>query len=127
VPLYGFGGFIWPLAKSTLSKSGSTIPVKFVLTNSSSSATPISPSLAAALAAAGKVKATLTGPGISAQVVLCSWNTQGLFFQCNINTPKKGLLTGADYTITVSEAVGTGFVTAPAVGSAVNPETVSFK
>ena len=59
--------------------------------------------------------------------MLCSWNTAGRYFQCNISTPKKGLVTGAGYTITVSEAVGTGFVTAPAVGSAVNPETVYFK
>jgi hypothetical protein len=47
-------------------------------------------------------------------------------FQCNVPTPK-GLQLGPNYTITVTEAVGTGFVTAPAVGSAVNPETVSFK
>ena len=123
---YRFLGFQSPIPQSSY-KAGSTIPVKFVLTTSSASATPISASLAAALAAAGKVKATLTGPGISAQTVACTWSTPGLFFQCNINTPKKGLLTDTAYTITVSEAVGTGFVTAPAVGSAVNPETVFFK
>jgi hypothetical protein len=116
-----------PLPKSTLSKTGSNIPVKFVLTTSSSSTTPIAASVAAALAAAGKVKATLAGPGITAQTVTCSWITPGLYFQCNLNTPKKGLQTGVNYTITVTEAVGTSFVTAPAVGSAVNPETVSFK
>ena len=127
MPLYGFRGFISPLPKSTLSKSGSTIPVKFVLTTSVTSTTPISPTLAAQLAAAGKVKATLAGPGITAQVVTCSWNNGGLFFQCNLSTPKKGLVIGAAYTITVTEAVGMGFVTAPAVGSAMNPETVFFK
>jgi hypothetical protein len=127
VPLYGFGGFISPLSKSTLAKSGSTIPVKFMLTVSSSSGTAISASLAAALGAGGKVKATLTGPGISPQVAVCTWYAPGLNFQCNINTPKTGLLTGTNYTITVSEAVGTGFVIAPAVGSASNPVTVTFK
>jgi hypothetical protein len=124
--VYGFGGFVSPLPKSTLQKSGSAIPVKFVLTNASG--TPIGASLAAALAAAGKVEATLAGPGINPQVVLCGWNTVGLYFQCNIKTPS-GLKTGSgnQYTITASENVGGDFVTAPKVGSAVNPETVYFK
>jgi len=56
---------------------------------------------------------------------LCSWNNAGRYFQCNIGTPK-GLLTGTRHTITDSVLVGTGFVTAPAVGSAVNPETIYF-
>jgi len=95
-----------------------------MLTNSSG--TPISASTAAALAAAGKAEATLAGPNISPLTVLCSWS--GSYFQCNIKTPT-GLKTGTGnpYTITVSENLGTGFVTAPPVGSAVNPETVYFK
>jgi hypothetical protein len=122
--VYGFGGFVSPLPKTTLAKSGSTIPVKFMLTNSSG--TPIAASTAAALAAAGKVEATLAGPSISPLTVLCGWS--GSYFQCNINTPT-GLKTGATnpYTITVSENLGTGFVTAPPAGSAANPVTVYFK
>jgi hypothetical protein len=122
--VYGFGGFLSPLPKSTLAKSGSAIPVKFMLTNSSG--TPIAASTAAALAAAGKVEATLAGPNISPLTALCSWS--GSYFQCNIKTPT-GLKTGTanPYTITVSEKLGTGFVTAPPVGSAVNPEIVYFK
>jgi hypothetical protein len=124
--VYGFGGFMTPLPKSTLSKSGSAIPVKFVLTDASGQ--PIAATAAAALASAGKVMATLAGPGISPQSVLCGWNATGLFFQCNIKTPS-GLKTGSanPYTITVSENLGTAFVTAPPVGSAVNPEVVYFK
>jgi hypothetical protein len=122
--VYGFGGFMSPLPKSTLAKSGSAIPVKFMLTNSSGM--PISANTASALAAAGKVEATLAGPGISPQAVLCSWS--GSYFQCNIKTPT-GLKTGTGnpYTITAAENVGTGFVTATPVGTAVNPETVYFK
>ena len=122
--VYGFGGFMSPLPKTTLAKSGSAIPVKFMLTNSSG--TPIAASTAAALAAAGKVKATLAGPNISPQTVLCSWS--GSYFQCNVKTPT-GLKTGTSnpYTITVTENVGTAFVTAPPVGTAVDPETVYFK
>jgi predicted outer membrane repeat protein len=120
--LYGFGGFIAPLPKSTLQKSGSTIPVKFRLTTGGQ---PISASAAAALAAAEGVKATLTGPGISPHSVLCTWNTTSLFFQCNIKTPS-GLHTGKTnpYQITVYENTGGGFAKAP--GTA-NPETIYFK
>jgi hypothetical protein len=122
--IYGFGGFMSPLAKSTLLKSVSTIPVKFVLT--SASGTPISGTVATALANAGKVQVTLAGAGVAVQVTSCSWG--GSYFQCDIKTPK-GLLTGSSnpYTITVSENLGGGFVTAPAVAGAVNPETVYFK
>ena len=35
--------------------------------------------------------------------------------------------TSNPYTLTASEDVGTGFVVAPLVGTAVNPETVFFK
>jgi hypothetical protein len=124
IVLYGFGGFMSPLPKSTLLKSGSTIPVKFVLTDSSGH--PITANTAAALASAGKVKATLAGPAISPQTVPCAWSNQA--FKCNIKTPS-GLKTGTSnpYTITVKENVGGGFITAPTVGTAVNPETVYFK
>jgi hypothetical protein len=126
--LYGFGGFLSPLPKSTLQKSGSAIPVKFRLTNTAGQ--PISSSVAAALAAAGDVKATLTGPGISPQSALCTWNSTNLLFQCNIKTPT-GLKTGTanPYQITAYENVGAGFVLAPAVATAStpNPETIFFK
>lgn len=124
--VYGFGGFLSPLPSSTLAKSGKSIPVKFRFTDAAG--VPISASIAAALAAAGKVQVTLAGPGAISLTVPCVWDTGGLFFYCNIKTPK-GLLTGLSnpYTITAYEDVGTGFVVAPPVGTAVNPETVYFK
>lgn len=124
--VYGFGGFISPLPRTTLTKSASNIPVKFQLTDAAG--VPISASLSAALAAAGKVQVTLAGPPAISLSVLCSWDALDLFFQCNVKTPK-GLLTGFSnpYTITAYEDVGTGFVLAPPVGTAVNPETVYFK
>jgi hypothetical protein len=40
--VYGFGGFISPVSKSTMARNaGSAIPVKFVLTNASGQ--PIAP------------------------------------------------------------------------------------
>ena len=124
--VYGFGGFSTPLPKSKLVKSGSTIPVKFMLTDSSGHL--IAASTAAALASAGKVEAILAGPAISPQTALCTWNSSHRSFQCNIKTPR-GVKTGTSnpYTITAAENVGGGFITAPPVGPAVNPETVYFK
>jgi hypothetical protein len=124
--VYGFGGFLSPLPKSTLTKSASNIAVKFRLANAVG--VPISASISAALAAAGKVQVALAGPPAVSQTVPCSWDALNLFFQCNIKTPKS-LVTGIGnpYTITAYEDVGTGFVVAPPVGTAVNPETIYFK
>jgi hypothetical protein len=122
--VYGFGGFISPLPGSTV-RSGVTIPVKFGLTDALGQ--PINATLAAALAAAGNVTVTLTGPGSSTTIaasVTCTWNPKHLFFQCSLKTPT-GLLKGSPgYAITVYENVGGGPVLVP---SAANPETVFFK
>jgi hypothetical protein len=124
---YGFAGFMSPLSKTMLLKSGSTIPVKFVLTDATGS--PLPPATASALAETGNVEAILMGPGIAPQTSLCTWNTAGgLYFQCNIKTPG-GLKTGTSnpYTLTTALNLGSGFTTIPPVGSAVNAETVYFK
>jgi hypothetical protein len=124
--VYGFGGFLSPLPKSTL-KPGFTIHVEFRLTNIAGQ--QIAPAIAAKLAAAHHVTATLTGPGISPRSVSCTWNSAHRFFQCSIKTPTR-LRTGPanPYLITAFENVGAGSVRAPAVGKATpNPETVFFK
>jgi hypothetical protein len=124
--VYGFGGFLSPLPLETLKQSGSTIAIKFRFTNAAG--TPISSSISAALAAAGKVEVILAGPAGFSQTQVCTWDSGSLFFKCDMKTPK-GLLTGPSnpYTLTAYEDVGTGFVVAPPVGTAVNPETVFFK
>ena len=123
---YGFAGLMSPLPKSTLQKSGSTIPVKFTLTDASGSALP--PASAVALAQGGSVEAILAGPAISPQSAVCTWNTMGLYFQCNIKTPS-GVKTGTanPYTISAAVNLGSGFTAVAPFGSAVNPETVYFK
>ncbi len=123
---YGFRGFIAPKPGATLAKSAHTITVRFRLVNAAGD--PISASRAAALAKAGDVRARLSGPGISAVTVTCSWNTTTGYFQCSIKTPS-GVQTGTShpYKITARENVGTGLVTAPVIGTAANPETVYFK
>ena len=82
---------------------------------------------ATALAAARHVRATLQGPGISAVTASCGWNAARRLFTCGIRIPAK-VRTGSHwrYTITAGENVGTGFVPAPGVRSAANPEVVHF-
>jgi hypothetical protein len=124
--VYGFGGFLSPPQKSTL-EPGSTISVKFRLTNTAGR--PIAAAIAAKLAAAHDVMATLSGPGISRRSVSCTWNSVHQFFQCNIKAPR-GIRTGRanPYLITAFESVGAGSVRAPAVRRATtpNPEIVFF-
>jgi predicted outer membrane repeat protein len=120
--LYGFGGFMPKMTKETY-KAGSTIVAKFRLTNNTGQ--PIAASTAAALGTAGDVQVTLTGGSLS-QTAPCTWNVTGEYFQCRIKTPT-GVTTGTAYQITAYENVGAGFVQAPAVGTAVNPEKVYFK
>jgi hypothetical protein len=83
-----FAGFLSPLPFSTLRKSVTTIPVKFLLVDSQGA--PVS-------AAAGVLTATLT-PGTT--LATCTWNAAVAAFQCNLKTPK-GLRAGNPYTITV--------------------------
>jgi uncharacterized protein YjbI with pentapeptide repeats len=123
--VYGFSGFAAPKPKSTLSKSG-TITVEFRL--SDARGTAIAPSLAAALASAGRVRATLSGPGISAVTAECKWNTAKRAFQCIIKLPHT-VRTGMShpYRITATENLGAGSHTAPAVSHAVDPEVIYFR
>ncbi len=124
--VYGFGNFTPPLPKSTLLKSGAAIPVKFQL--ATGTGIPLSAGIASALAAADKLHVTLAGPPSMSMTVPCVWDDHALLFYCYMKTPQ-GLETGPanPYTITAYEDVGTGFVAAPPVGTAVNPETVYFK
>ena len=123
---YGFGGFTSPKPGSAIAKSAGVIPVGFQFANAAG--TPIQASWASALAAAGDVRVTLTGPGISPTSALCSWNGTTRLFGCTIKIPA-GVKTGSgtSYSITAAENVGTGFGTAPAVLKAVNPEEIHFK
>jgi hypothetical protein len=111
---------------STVAKSARTIKVRFRLANAAGTA--ISGSIAAALAAAHKVRVTLAGPNINLVTATCGWNTTARVFACSIRIPG-GVRTGQTrkYKITAAENVGTGFLTAPGVGAGVNPETIHFK
>ena len=123
---YAFGMFLSPLPKSTLAKSTSTIPVKFTLRDSNG---PLTPAAAAALAASGKVWATLNGIGTSGPIVVsqqCTWNAQQGNFQCNIKTPK-GLMAGSANPYFLSAQTRTGTGTLVNASGSGNPETIYFK
>jgi hypothetical protein len=126
-----FGGFQAPLPNAVL-KAGSRITIKFTLTDASGH--PLSAAAAAALAAAGSVEATLTGPnGNTTQLAsaLCTWVTKGQFFQCNLKTPSR-LKTGTTnpYRLTAMQNVGGHYVPAPPstnTASDANPETIFLR
>jgi len=122
----GFGGFLSPKPGATLAKSARAITVTFRFVKASGQ--PIGAGVASALAAAGKVRASLAGPGITKRTATCTWNPTSLYFRCSIGTPS-GAKTGSGYkySITALENVGTGLIKAPAVGTATDPETVHFK
>jgi hypothetical protein len=119
--------FSAPLPRSTLTKTSSTIPVKFTLRDAHGSLTDAT---AAALARNGQIRVTLSGPGTPGPVsatATCAWSS-GLF-QCNLKTPR-GLVSGNPsgnvnpYYITVQEKGSTGaFFTVPGAG---NPQVVYF-
>jgi hypothetical protein len=127
--VFGFGGFLSPLPKQV--NAGSTIPVKFTLTNALGQAIPSA--TAAQLASNKDVEVVLTGPySTTADVespVLCAWSSSSAVFQCNLKTPSK-VREGATYYITVLENVSGTFQAAPPYSSKpsdMNPEPVTFK
>jgi uncharacterized protein YjbI with pentapeptide repeats len=122
--VYGFAGFAAPRSGATLARS-KPVTVRFRLANHAGTA--IASNLAAALAKARKLRVTLRGPGISAVAAVCSWNASTRYVQCTIAVPARVRDGRAvKYTITATENVGTGFIVAPGVRRAADPETVHF-
>jgi hypothetical protein len=128
-----FGSFLTPLPRSTYSKSGSVIPVKFTLRNATG---PLSAAASSALAAHGQVRAILTqaadGSGTKLAAALCGWDATHGNFICTLKSPKMKNVSNP-YYVTVQEA-GVGSTTwfnAPSVsgasGAAVNPVQIGFK
>jgi hypothetical protein len=124
--VYGFDGFGSPAPNSTIARSGGKVTVRFRLDQAPGS--PLAASTAAALASAGGVRASLSGPGIATVTATCGWNTANGYFQCVIHLPA-GLRTGSkvNYAISALENPLTGFTLAPAMGSATDPEVIHFK
>jgi hypothetical protein len=103
----------------------STFLVRFTLTNAAGR--QISSSVAAGLAAAGKVQVTLAGPGIQPVTTTCRWNPVADVFVCNIKTPT-AVRTGRSnpYTISATEKIGNAVVVAFPIGRALNPASIYF-
>lgn len=124
--LYEFAGFISPRPGSTLRKSIPRFGVSFRLDNAAGQR--ITGSVALALSAGHDVRAVLAGPRISRVIVTCTWSARAQYFACTFATPQRAR-TGQSYaySITIKENQGAGFVTAPAIRSAANPEIIHFR
>jgi hypothetical protein len=120
-----FGGFTAPLPQSLPAKAGSTIPVRFTLTDADGS---LSGSVAAGLASNRQVRVALIPPlgGSPVASALCSWDAPNATFACNLKTPKR-LLTGPAnmYALDVQQKGTTGsFFSTPGPG---NPLDLYFR
>ncbi|MBB1512571.1 hypothetical protein H5399_08140 [Tessaracoccus sp. MC1627] len=129
-PLEAYGP---PLSKSTWSKSGSTIPVKFTLRDVDGL---LLPSISQELAERGQVRVVLTEEADAKGVILamapCRWDATALQYVCVLKTPKLAR-TANPYHITVQQS-GMGspdWITAQsaseAVDAPVNPIQIWFK
>lgn len=123
---YELAGFVTPKRDATLSKSPRHFPAEFRLANPATGAA-ITGAVATALSAGHDVRAILAGPGITTQVLTCSWNSKGKYFSCTFATPPRAKTgTRYRYAITVRVNQGAGFFSAPAADGAANPETIHF-
>lgn len=115
---YGLSKFSTPKNKTTVPRSSHAVTVTFKLSGSTAA-------MAAKLAAAGDIRVSLTGPGISPVTVTAAWQPKSGTFSATLHIPSK-VKTNKAYLITVRENVGTGLVAAPPLGTALNPETIRF-
>jgi hypothetical protein len=124
--IFAFGGYISPKPGSSLRSSTRKIVVRFRLANFNSKIVPTSSEIA--LTAVYGLRATLRGPGIKPVISKCTWNGSAKAVQCSITHPRH-VKTGKrnKYTITVTENLGSGFLTAPADAYSQNPEPIHFK
>lgn len=124
--IYAFGGYLSPKPGSSLRSSTRKIVVRFRLANYYGKIVPTSSEIA--LTATYDLRATLRGPGIKPVSIKCTWNGSAKAVQCSITRPRH-VRTGKrnKYTITVTENVGSGFVTAPADAYSENPEPIHFR
>ena len=124
--VYGFGVYTAPGRGSTIRKASRRLVVRFRLTGAGGR--PIARTIGASLAARHAVRVRLAGPGIRPRIAACGWDAARAGFRCVIAIPA-GARTGLSrrYTLTASENVGTGFLIAPPVGKAVNPEVIHFR
>jgi uncharacterized protein YjbI with pentapeptide repeats len=115
---YGLSGFVNPKSKATVARSLGKLPVSFKLSG-------LIPSSAVKFAAAADVRVTLSGPGISPVTMAAAWQPKSGTFGVRLPIPGR-IKAGQSYQLTVRENVGTGWLAAPVLGIALNPETIRF-
>ena len=120
---FRFFGFQTPRRGTTVEASLKHLTVAFIL--GTIARTKISASIATAIGAAKRVRATLTGPGIKAATGYCGWRPKVRSFWCTITDPR-GIEKGKWYSVTVAEEPQSSFQTARPVGKHPNPEHIRF-
>jgi hypothetical protein len=124
--VYDFGGYLSPRPGAELKPSAHRIAARFRMTLPNGTALPAS--IEAGLALHYQIRATLRGPGIKPDRANCSWIAQSRYLECLITTPRHPKTgRGHRYTITVTENLGGGFLTAPADEFSQNPIPVYFR
>jgi hypothetical protein len=123
--LYDFGGFLSPKPGGALKPSARHIAVRFRMTFPDGK--PLPAATQAGLARYYDVRATLRGPGLKPDAANCTWAAHRHYLQCMITTPRH-VKTGHRhrYSITVTENLGHGFITAPVDYESQNPAPIYF-
>ena len=124
--VYDFGGFLSPKPGGELTPSVRHITARFRMTYPDGTALPAATQHDLALDY--DVRATLRGPGIKADSAVCTWAGHARYLQCLITTPRH-VRTGHRnrYSLTVTENLGHGFITAPVDYASQNPVPVYFR
>ena len=122
---YGLDRFLAPGPGASVRKAARHITVRFRLTGASGQS--LADGVAIKLATDRDVRVSLAGPGIKRVTATCRWQPANRQFNCLLRIPR-GVRIGRSYryTITAAENVGTGFVTAPAIGRAHDPQVIHF-
>ena len=114
----GLSAVLAPKNKATVARSAKTFTVSFRLDH-------LTAATAAALASQHAIRVTLAGPSITAVSITATWHAKTGTFTANIPIPAQARK-ATSYTVTIRENVGTGLVSAPPLGHAVNPQTIRF-
>jgi hypothetical protein len=120
---FRFGGFSRPRPGTTVHPSAKRVTITFEL--GTTAGARISASIAAAIGAAKRVRATLAGPGIKAATGYCAWRPKDKYFSCTITDPR-GIEKRKWYSLTVAEEPQSRFRTARPLGKHANPEHIRF-
>jgi uncharacterized protein YjbI with pentapeptide repeats len=126
---FPFSGFSSPRPGSVLRKSAHSFRVAFTL-KAAYRGGPLTDGIAAAVAAAHRIRVKLTGPGIHATTAACAWSKATGAFHCRIKIPAR-VMTGIahPYHLIAQERPGSEYTIARphSAKRTPNPATIYFR